>query len=104
MEGKWKGFGALYAPLRSELPGFWERWHTFSTKWHHDKLEFFLDGDKTPTYTKEAARGVFIADMPQKIIFDQDVQPVDGDWFRDYDANTTFSVEWVRVYRQCTAP
>ena len=71
---------------------------------YHDKLEFLLEGDETPTYSKEAARGVFIADTPQKIIFDQDVKPVDGDWFRNYDANTTFSVEWVRVFRQCTAP
>lgn len=99
---EWKGFGALYAPLRSELPGFWSGFHVFSAQWHSDRIDFYLDGDSKPTYSKEASKGVFIANTSQKIIFDMDVQPADDDFQDNYDENTRLEVEWVRVYRKCS--
>jgi len=99
---EWKGFGRFYTPLAGDLPEYWHDFHVFSAKWYNDKIEFFLDGSKTPTYTKRAAQGVFIADTPQHLILDQLVQKADDDWLRNYDDETKFVVDWVRVYQQCT--
>ena len=96
-----KGFGALYAPLRSELPGFWTAFHVFSAIWTQDTLSFFLDDDTEPTYEKKGSAGVFIANSSQKLVLDLDVQPVDENWLDNYDDGAAFLVDFFRVYQAC---
>ena len=99
-----KGFGALYAPLRSELePDFWTNFHVFYAIWSRTKIEFYLDGDAEPTYVKRASDGIFIANTSQKLILDLDVQPVDEDWLHNYDDKAMFQVDFLNVYRKCSA-
>ena len=97
-----KGFGALYAPVRSEFePGFWTKFHVFYAIWSSNKLEFYLEGDSEPTYVKRASEGTFIANTSQKLILDLDVQPVDEDWIHNYDDNAMFQIDFFNVYRKC---
>jgi len=92
-----------YAPLRSEWPDFWNKFHVFYAIWSVDTLEFYLDDQEKATYTKRASAGVFIANASQKLILDLDVQPLDEDWLNNYDSESFFSVDFFNVYRKCKA-
>lgn len=76
-----------------EGPDFTAEFHTFAVEWLPDRMDFFVDGVKRATHSKDVPK------IPFYVILNT---AVGGDWPGDPDATTvlpqTFEVDYVRVY------
>lgn len=81
-----------------------EQWHTYGVAWSHDRLNFFYDGHRYLTVTKEkwASEEAWPFNKPFFIVLNL---AVGGDWGGQkgvddvaFDAGQMMEVAWVRVY------
>src|SRR5690606_20313311 len=89
-------------PVYFATPSFKEgEFNVFGLEWYPDRLDFFLNGEKTFTYPKiEGA-------TPEQWPFDQEFyiildQALGGAWvgeIHDEDLPVEMVVDWVRVYQ-----
>ena len=88
--------------LRVEAP--FDDWHVYALEWHADRLDFFVDGNKYFTYTKEPAarKDTWPFDQPCYLILNL---AIGGTWGGQHGIDESifpqrFEIDYVRVYQQ----
>ena len=95
---KKKGKLPNYAFKKKMDVATWAEYHTFALAWTPQELRWYVDGEEV--FVREND----IFDRPLHITFDCEIM---SDWFgepKDEDLPSTFSVDYVRVWRLKDAP
>ncbi|HEX7362211.1 MAG TPA: glycoside hydrolase family 16 protein [Bryobacteraceae bacterium] len=84
------------------VPDLYTKFHTYELDWYPDHMDFFLDGKKIMTYTKDPSTG-WSFDHPMYLIMNLACAGPDNPAPNDADLPQFFKIDYVRVYQKAPA-